>query len=163
MKKTFAIFVVVCMVLSLLLCSCSTDIANNGLSENDSTLLTVTFSDGSTKNMSVKELIYLYENDGRKFEEIKLIKGEGKVTDVGSIEQANWDYDTKRPTAWDVDVKIGKDIVLSMFVNSPSDVPQLYNGDIIEFSGACGGVTEFDKIYVSYHYQIEGHYVNLKK
>ena len=157
MKKISVIFVCICLVLPLLFCSCS------GNSKDGSTSLSVTFSDGSNKTMTVKEIKDLSENDGRKYKEIEYIKGEGKVTSVGSLTEVVWkDSARMRPCEWEVKVCVNNDTLLIFRIGDKDDAPELYNGDMVEFSGPFDGMIIISQPRVYCDYQKDDWEVKLK-
>lgn len=148
-KKLVSLLLILCLACSL--CACTGE---------SSTKVSVTFSDGTSENMTVQEIVELSENDGRRFKEVKMLKGEGKVTNVSGISEAGWIFPST-PTKWSVTVDIGEDIRFIVYVNNKNNIPDLYNGDVVEFSGMFFAISD-NKASVHCEEDTEGHYIKLK-
>ncbi len=157
MKKALILTLSIILLLPTILCGCG---SNNNT-------LTVTFEDGTTKEMTVSDIEELSKTDGRRYNQIEWVEGSGKVTgSTGRTERGSASLNGPA-NFWSIGTVVNNQVIVEFYYGEeiadmwemPPEEYQFYNGDNIEFYGDFRGF-ENDKIVVGIH--VEGTYVRLK-
>ena len=161
MRKVISCLLVLIMVLSLCACDSATSSDNNQSRDTTGEVYTIHCNDGTVKKMTAKEILDMYNNDGRTYDALlkgASISGTGIVSSIGDIEAKNYTYPDKIPCAWGQDVRVenGK-VVISTFFAPKDNYVKLYNGDKVTFQGILS--VSWGVVYIGTHYQMAETYL----
>lgn len=148
--KNFYKIVLLIMLICFVFCCCS-----------NSNKLTITFADNSTEKMFVDDIFEIEQTDGRKYDQISKISGNGTITDV-KYNRPNggqhWEESFGIDYLADLFITVDDNILIWIELETDENgfllefskkyKEQFYNGDTIMFEGEFQRINEEDKLLI---------------